>query len=436
MVNHIRSLCIEKIVTGGYGLCRSSSGKIILVHGVIPGEIVDVQVFRSRKNYDLGFVTSISGTSPKRIHPVCKLHGQCGGCTLQQVSYDTQVQYKQEIFREDWQYFFKKTAHLSDIKFLEAPEPFAYRQRIRLHVEDGVPCFYRHHSNTPISVHNCVLAQDAINQCLRKLEMSQDFDELKYHLNELVLHHNPATHQCVVELFFTRKLRPADRKRIQQLLDISLIQSVRTYGKSQELLLVVGDKQDLHFSLETTIGTMQFKMIPGDFCQINMNQNQAMLDYILNRIDHHTPSRVLDLFCGLGNFSIPLAKYGHQVTGIDLKRSSIRSAEYNCRLNKTNATFFRMSAQEGLQQQIQQANSFDIVILDPPRAGFKDGAKEIAKLSAKQIFYIACDQQTQMRDIQQTLACGYRVKEICLIDMFPQTHHLESLIILEKNVDH
>jgi 23S rRNA (uracil1939-C5)-methyltransferase len=434
MLNHIPSLHIEKIVAGGYGLGHSRQGKVILVQHVIPGENVSVRIFKSRKNYDLGFVTAIVDASPKRIQPVCRLFGQCGGCSLQHISYTDQTQYKREVFIEDWQRFFKETTTPANIRFLKASEPFSYRQRIRLHIDDhDAPSFYRHHSNKPIAVSHCFLAKDIINKCLQDLETSPVFDELQNHLNELVLHHSPADNQCVLELFSSRKLRPSDQKRLEQLLDLPTIQSIRIYGKSKELLFTAGDRQNIHFSMSTSAGIMNFQMIPGDFCQINMSQNQAMLDYILSRIDHGTSSRILDLFCGLGNFSIPLAKYDHQVTGIDLKRSSIRSAKLNCSLNQTKAEFIRMSAYDGVQEQIRQKNSFDIIILDPPRAGFKEGTKDLIKLSAQQIFYIACDQQTQMRDIQQILVSGYRIKEICLIDMFPQTHHLESLVILEKD---
>ncbi len=432
MTNFIRSLHIEKIVTGGYGLGRSENGKIILVHNVLPGEIVDVQIFRSKKSYDLGFVTSISTPSDQRINPSCPYFNKCGGCTFQHLSYKDQIHYKQDIFLEDWQRFCQETNQHAKVEFLRASQPFAYRQRIRLHVVDAEVCFYRYHSTKPIVVEQCLLARYPINKCLQRLDDMQVWQDLLDHVSEIVLHHNPENDRCLLELFVTRKLRPTDEKRINSLLDLDLVQGIRVYGQSRELLLSVGDDSDIRFSMTNEYGTSSFVLIPGDFCQINMEQNQAMLDFVMNHIDHGQPCRILDLFCGLGNFAIPLARQGHRVTGIDLKRSSIRSAERNNLLNETGADFIRMSAEDGVQEEINQGNKYDIIILDPPRAGFKEGASDLHQLAAEKIFYISCDQQTQMRDLRQIVSRGYRVKEVCLVDMFPQTHHLESLVVLER----
>jgi 23S rRNA (uracil1939-C5)-methyltransferase len=431
MTNHIKNLPIDKLVAGGYGLGRTAAGKVVLVHGVIPGESVDVQVFRSKKSYDLGFVTAVVQPSPQRIQPLCPLFGQCGGCTLQHLAYEDQVQYKEQVFSEDWKRFFKQPLPHPDLHFLRAEDPFGYRQRIRLHIVDGNPCFYRHHSQKPIAVSACLLAKPPINDCLQRLDSLAVYQELKYHINELVLHHNPENDCCVLELYFTRRLRPTDRKYLRQLVNVDMIQSVRAYGEAGELICTEGDELNIHFSMGAAQSASSFSMVPGDFCQVNMAQNQTMLDFIMSHIDHDQSAQILDLFCGLGNFSIPLARLGHKVTGVDLKRSAIRSAENNNELNKTDATFIRMSAQDGVQAQIRQARVYDIVILDPPRAGFKEGAGDLAELKARQIFYIACDQQTQLRDLQQLIASGYAVKEVCLVDMFPQTHHLESVVMLE-----
>lgn len=428
----IKSLLIEKIVTGGYGLGRSSTGKVVLVHGVIPGERVDVQVFMSKKSYDLAFVTALSTVSDRRVKPACPLFMQCGGCTFQHLSYDDQVRYKKEIFTENWTQFFGPALPIPELTFFTATSPFSYRQRIRLHVFDDELCFYRHHSNKAIFVETCLLAREPINDCLHFLEDLDEFQDLKCNLRELVLHQNPLNNCCAVELFFNRKLRPSDKKRIVKILSSDLIQTIRVYGQSSELLETLGEEKHLAFIMDNAEDSCRFEMIPGDFCQVNMEQNKAMLQCILAEIKHDPAVTVLDLFCGLGNFSIPLAQQGCAVTGIDLKRSSIRSAERNCTLNSTKATFIRMSAAAGVNKQIKESKKYDVVILDPPRAGFKDGVHLLHKLGAQKILYIACDQQTQFRDIKTIIAFGYTIKNVYLFDMFPQTHHLESLVVLER----
>lgn len=430
MSHHLKELAIEKIVTGGYGLGRSQAGKVVLVQGTIAGELLDVQIFKSKKSYDLGFITAIKEPSPLRIEPLCEHAGECGGCSFQHLPYEEQVRVKKEVFLEDWHRYFKDTS-LPKIEFYAAPDHFNYRQRIRLHLDDSDHCFYRHHSNKPIQVESCRLAKESINTSLDELESQPAYSDLQEHLAEIVLHDNPANNRCIIELFFKRKLRPADKKRINGLLKLPTIQAVRAYGSSSELLLLAGDDPKIHFSMENRYGSFSFSFIPGDFCQINMAQNQAMLDFIMTRIDHNKPKPILDLFCGLGNFSIPLAKQGHRVTGIEIKRSSIRSAEMNGEQNGVSCEFLRTSAEKGVEEQVAGGKEYDIIILDPPRSGFKDGALLLPKLSPQKIFYIACDQQTQMRDIKMISACGYKVVEVCLVDMFPQTHHLESIVVLQ-----
>ena len=433
MTQHLRALPIEKIVSGGLGLGRTPAGKVVLVSGVLEGELVDVQVFQEKKSYARAFVTAINEPSPLRITPRCEIASLCGGCSFQHIPYAEQSKIKQAIFVEEWQGLLKGTVPRPAITFVEAPSPFNYRQRIRLHLHDDDHCFYRHHSNKSIVVEQCPLAKESINYTLGDLESSLAYQDMRPHLREIVLHDNPHNNGCHLELFFKRKLRPADQKRLQRLLKLPRVNGLRAYGVSGELLLAIGDESVLSFTLDNDDGRFSFSVVPGDFYQVNLAQNQAMLSFIMARIDHTESKNVLDLFCGLGNFSIPLSCMGHQVVGMELKRSSIRSATKNSVANHTQCRFQRISAGKGVRGEIAQGEQYDIVILDPPRAGFKEGAKILADLSPQKIFYIACDQQTQRRDVEVIMSCGYLVTEICLVDMFPQTHHLESIVVLERS---
>jgi 23S rRNA (uracil1939-C5)-methyltransferase len=171
----------------------------------------------------------------------------------------------------------------------------------------------------------------------------------------------------------------------------------------------------------------------GGFAQINRDQNRAMLEIVLRLADFHGTEQVLDLYCGNGNFSLPIAGLVSQVTGIEEYAGSVAAARDNCTINGiVNAAFICADAAGGTRQLADSGRQFDTVMLDPPRAGAAEALPEICRLNPSTIIYISCDPSTLARDCGGLIEKGYSVKECVPVDMFPQTYHIESVTLLKK----
>jgi 23S rRNA (uracil1939-C5)-methyltransferase len=172
----------------------------------------------------------------------------------------------------------------------------------------------------------------------------------------------------------------------------------------------------------------------GGFSQVNNDQNRVLIDCVTSLAAIDETSRVLDLFCGMGNFSLPLARRAAHVVGIENHGAAIRSARLNAsRNNFENLTFRQATAVDGCRQLIEQAQSFDVIVCDPPRQGMPGLAALLGRLCNSRLIYVSCDPATLVRDCGELTAIGFRVTIIQPIDMFPQTHHIETVVLLEKN---
>jgi 23S rRNA (uracil1939-C5)-methyltransferase len=173
---------------------------------------------------------------------------------------------------------------------------------------------------------------------------------------------------------------------------------------------------------------------PGGFYQVNQEQNEQLITLLLDWAAVGREQRVLDLFCGVGNFSLPLARKASQVTGMDLQGSAIRSAKRNASLNMLdNVDFTKMDAAAGARFLAGQGEHFDLLLLDPPRTGCREVLPQVAALAPETIIYISCDPATLARDLGDLLALGYGIKKMRLFDMFPQTSHLETMVLLSRD---
>jgi 23S rRNA (uracil1939-C5)-methyltransferase len=173
---------------------------------------------------------------------------------------------------------------------------------------------------------------------------------------------------------------------------------------------------------------------PGGFCQVNGGQNENLIALVLEWAKVDAGHKVLDLFCGMGNFSLPIARHAASVVGMDLQRSAIRSAERNAKINgMVNCTFSQHAAREGAEHLVHGGEKFDLVLLDPPRQGCAEVIPLLTEFGAAQIIYISCDPATLCRDLLLLEQEGYAVEKMKMVDMFPQTHHLETIVSLRRS---
>jgi len=437
---------IKKIVNGGFGLSHLPSGQTLLVERALPGETVDVTVTKTIKNYLFGKIDQIIIPHNNRHSAPCEYYDQCGGCNLQHCSYSTQLTIKRNILLDLLQrsregLLKKGVAVLANP--IPSPAIFGYRQRIRLQIDDhGRTGFRRFRSHRICPVDSCLLAEAPINKSLKELKGTEEFHDLLKLTTEIELQLNPQSAKVVCLLHFSRKPRPSDLTAARSICNnLQSIEGLFFLGEDFQMMGPYGRERQSsgrHLLVcypETEKGFPPLELFweTGGFCQVNLNQNRNLIRIVMDFCKVSKDETVLDLFCGMGNFSIPLAGQAKQVTAIEGQGSSIRSAKLNAENHGlSNTKFIKGPIHDSCRKLRKQGMRFDCVIIDPPRQGVPSLASDLAELTKKRLLYISCDPATLCRDLCDLTGAGFEIKKIQPIDMFPQTHHIETVVLLEK----
>ncbi len=437
MIN--KSVTVEKIINGGYGLARREDGRIILLRNSLPHETVVYTIDEERKNTLFGTVENIIEAHPGRIPAPCPYYGNCGGCTLQHCDYGQQLQVKNEILDD---LFHEPRLHPS--ASLASPERFGYRQRIRLQVEGGKIGFYRSRSTDIVGIKACLIAHPTINIVLEELLQNGSFLSLCRHSRAAELHLDPAGGGVALLLHLQRPPRPKDRQAACYLA-AATPGLERIFFKGDAFALAgpfTADGSDSAagklFSLYlddyagTTTSTLSWEI--GGFSQVNIGQNRNMVDYVRGLCTDDQNHSLLELYCGMGNFTVPLAGRFRSVVGVETQNAAIRCARRNSlAAGLDNTVFIKGAGEEVCRRLLREKRHFDTVLLDPPRQGIAGLAATVAGLSRGRIIYISCDPATLARDILNLRDHGLHPVSLQPFDMFPQTHHIETVAVLEKN---
>jgi 23S rRNA (uracil1939-C5)-methyltransferase len=441
--NNATKVTIKKLVNGGYGLANLSSGKTTLVQFALPGEIVTIATVEQQQRLDHARAIRVEQPHEGRVAPPCPYYGSCGGCNLQHADYSTQCLLKQQIICDLLQR--SKSPVLKELAsqveaVIASPLAFGYRQRIRLKVDQQKRVgFSRFRSHTIIPVKRCLLAPYTINRCLAALPTSESFADLAPITEELEILYNP--HDTTTCLLFSLKRppRPTDRTRAKALCgEVEGVTRVFLNGNDFALEGPFSDSKGEDDKRLTAIIPLKppLKLVweAGGFCQVNTEQNYRLISLVLQLSEPAASDRILDLYCGMGNFSIPLARSSAFVNGVESQGSAIRSALYNSSRNGLlNTSFEKNDVPDACKSLVSQRTKFDTIICDPPRQGMSYMAPLLGRLTDRRLIYISCDPATLCRDLAELASVGFTIKKVQPIDMFPQTHHLETVVLLEKN---
>jgi 23S rRNA (uracil1939-C5)-methyltransferase len=431
---------IEKLIFGGVGLGRLANGKIVLVPYVLPGERVKIRITAEAKDYAEAELLEVISQAKDRVEPPCPYYGTCGGCQLQHVSYQMQVELKREILID----IFQRQAGLSDVPLLgvyPSSKPFHHRNRLRLHVEAssslGPPPFklgfVKWKSHKVLRIEECLLAHERVNSVLKSLYHHPTFMVLSPYVKRVRIEHSPAEDKAT--LIFWTMIKPLSRD-VESLLTIQDLKSV--------FYILRGARPEGPFPKDAPYGGRRlFKALfdltyyvqPGVFVQTNWEVNlliqQRMFDLAQGC------ERVLDLHAGMGNFLLPLAfklPRGVEFLGVDTDPRVIEDGLYTAKKNNLNGRLDlrNMSSHACLHEMIKEGRTFDLVLLDPPRGGCKDLLRYLPNVAEKHILYLSCDPPTLARDVKALLSLGFDLQGLYLFDMFPQSYHLEVLAHLVK----
>ena len=433
-------LTIEKVIYGGQGLARmpaedaARGGLSIFVPFALPGEIVEAEITQEHRGYSVGKVRQIVDASEFRVTPPCPWFATCGGCQLQHGAYSYQVELKREMLRESLTR--AGVRDLPEVSLLVG-EPLRYRNRVRLQLQTR-PEFsmgYRQaKSHRMTAIAGCPIAAPLLEQCIVVVRTLGTGGVVPVDAQEIEMF----TNHDQSELFVTIWARPHAGKReetyqvffeslqreIQELVGGQMIVTNQGKVRSPRAPLQWGRQ-----SVNYRVAGREYTVSAGSFFQVN----STLLDNFVAAVtDDETGGLAWDLYAGVGLFSVALTERFQRVIAVESSAAACKDLRHNLRVSR--AEYVQASTLNYLRQAVERRQPApDLILLDPPRAGAGvEAAKMLADLGPRRIVYVSCDPATLGRDLAALIQSGYRLLRLQLVDMFPQTYHMETIAVLQR----
>ena len=424
---------IESLDREGRGIARVE-GKTIFIDGGLPGETVSFSSYRKKPNYELASVTAIHDTSAARELPRCGHFGVCGGCSMQHIELHSQVAAKQRVLEDSlW--------HIGKVRPEMLLRPiyglsWGYRHRARLSVrlvpkKGGVLVgFHERKSSFVADMASCEVLPRRISDLIRPLRSLVAGLSMPARLPQIEL--AVGEEVTVLVLRILDPLKPSDEDALRGFAAQYGIQFwLQRAGPDSAQLFFPTDAPPLYYSLPEFGVQIHFR--PTDFTQVNHAVNRILVRHAMNLLDPRPGEHIADLFCGLGNFSLPIASRGAVVLGVEGNAELVRRAEDNARKNGLAGGARFQVANLFEAPSCVQFDGFDKLLIDPPRDGAVEVVKALGEGGPRRIVYVSCDPATLARDAGVLVHVkGYRLAAAGVVNMFPHTSHVESIALFEK----
>ena len=412
---------IERIVPGGEGLARLHDGRVGFAAGTAPGDVISVSRVQAKKSFARARKYELLTPGPARIVPECAHAKKCGGCDLMHLSREAELEAKRGILQQA----LKRTGGFHELAEtppeIRSGQAVGYRMRMRVHIgRSGSVGLYALHSHMIVAIDHCLVASDALNAGLSTLEAAaQAHDELVRSVGEVEIRVDES--DCVH--FHAVARQGVDPARAQVAMASAL-------GPASTSVLGAGTAgEDQLYSLT---GTTKLHAAPAAFTQVNWEVNRMIISDIVAEAKARQWERFVDLYCGAGNFTLPLLAAGLKGIGVDRDGAGLRSARRGAAAQGLDeSVFVGGDVLDRLADVPAELIPVDLLILDPPRSGAKDAIDAIARLRASWVAYVSCDPVTLARDAKNLANHGYSVTSVRGYDMFPRTHHFETVMWLQ-----
>ncbi|MFZ0479055.1 MAG: class I SAM-dependent RNA methyltransferase [Terriglobales bacterium] len=431
-------LSIEKLIYGGDGLARTPPGPdgrsmAVFVPFALPGEQIEADIRQGKPGFARAIATQITEPSPERIAPLCPYFQHCGGCHYQHIPYERQLQFKVQILRETFERI-GKIALPSEIRVHPSP-PWNYRNRTRLQVRT-LPGFalgyYKFGSREFLPVVECPISSPLINRAVARLTELEGLN-CPAAIEELELFADAGDEHLLGWSFCEHGAIEKDliawaeavQREFPDLVGLHFFTSRRRLEDEAPPMLKalagVGAK-----AIRYRTGSAEYQVSPGSFFQVNRHLVDELVSVVTANINGET---ALDLYAGVGLFSIPLSRSIHHIFAVESSQTSFEDLRQNVPASvKAVGTL----AEDYLRSRHVRRRP-ELVVLDPPRTGAgKAVTRSLIELGVQRIRYVSCDPATLARDLAPLLTAGYRIEEAHLFDLFPQTFHIESVILLAR----
>ena len=432
------SVTVRDLAHDGRGIGQSdgdeNAGKTVFVHGALPDEKVRAKLIGRTRQFDEGVTEEVLESSKDRVVPDCPWFEQCGGCALLHMSHDAQIEWKHKRLVDNLQRIGGVTAERWAEPIRSAP--YGYRRRARLSVrhvakKGRVLVGFREKQGRFVAdVTSCLVLHEkfsnrleALSELIGELSIPQAIPQIEIAVGDedaaLILRH----------------LEPLTSADLMRLHEFHKAHGIAIYLQSKgpdTIHCLTDPAMSLSYSLPEWDVSLAFQ--PQQFIQVNAAINAQLVSKAIQWLELGSDDRVLDLFCGLGNFTLPMARVAAEVVGVEGAQDLVDSARNNAARNKiSNAVFHAADLTLDPDKQPFLREAYDAVLIDPPRSGAEDVLPLVAKSGTRRVVYVSCNPATLARDAGLLVAeHGYRLVEAGVADMFPHTAHVESMALFVK----
>ena len=387
----------------GMGIAKIND-KITFIPFTLKDELVTCEVIKENKKYNEGKLLDIKETSDERQVPKCKYYFECGGCNLMHQKYSSQLNFKKNKVINNLRHI--SNINIEDINIIYDKE-FNYRNHIILSVNKNNIGFYRRHSKAIVDIDECLISNEKINNTLKDIRKFIN----KYIDNNIDRISIKGYNEILINIESS---------------NFKLIDEFKNYVKCDSLFINNNFVSGLR-EVTINLGKYKYKVSSQSFFQKNTDMTIKLYDYIKTLVNKD--ENILDLYCGSGGISIYISENAKNIIGIEIIEDAVLNASENAKINNINNINFKSGK---VEYNLDDIKDIDTVIVDPPRVGLnKKAIDDILKINPKRIIYVSCNSTTLARDLNY-LKDMYELKEIKLFDLFPNTHHIESVCVLIK----
>lgn len=426
---------IESLDQEGRGIAHAD-GKVIFIEGALTGEEVSYASYRKKPAFELAQMTTLHRAASIRVEPKCAHYGVCGGCSMQHLDARVQVAVKQRILEDS-------LARIGKVKpenIMPAiyGQSWGYRERARISAKYVIKKqkmlvgFHERRSSYVADMQSCEILAPKIAGLIKPLADLFEGLTIREQLPQVEV--AVGEHVDVLVLRIMAPLSADDEAALRAFADLHKVQFwLQTKGPETVKVFYPLDAPALSYSLPEFAITMPFA--PGEFTQVNSELNRVMISRAIRRLAPKAGERIADFFCGLGNFTLPISRSGAEVLGIEGSDALVKRAAQNAAYNglSANTKFQVMNLFEMTEELLLSMGKYDKWLIDPPR----DGAMELVKsitpaIAPERIVYVSCNPATLARDAAELVQRGYVLKSAGVMNMFPQTSHVESIAVFER----
>ena len=456
--NDIVTVEITDIGVSGEGIGHVD-GYTLFIKDAVIGDVVEAKVMKAKKNYGYARLMKVITPSEYRVEPKCAFARRCGGCQIQEMSYDRQLVFKDQKIRGNLERIGGFTKDRIDTVMqpvVGMEHPFGYRNKAQFPFgtdKEGNPItgFYAGRTHDIIANTDCALGVEQNREILEIILQYMRENKIKSYdektgkglIRHALIRYGFKTKEIMVCLVVNGKKLPKAERLIEKLIQIEGMTSITISPNTRRDNVIMGDSYEILWGqgyITDYIGNVKYQISPLSFYQVNPVQTEKLYGLALEYADLKGDETVWDLYCGIGTISLFLAQKAKQVYGVEIVPQAIDDAKENAKINAIdNAEFFVGKAEEVLPEYYAEYERehngetahADVIVVDPPRKGCDETLLEtIVKMQPEKVVYVSCDSATLARDLKYLCANGYEIKMCRGVDQFPQSVHVETVVLL------